>query len=250
MTDTKNLSGKVALVTGGSRGIGAAVAVALARDGADVAISYTANPDRADQVVTELKTHHVDARAFVADQADPAAVRKMVADVAAHFGRLDIVVANAGIFEMGAVGADYDEAALDRMLRVNIDGVIQTIRAAAKLIENDGRIIAMSSAIARRVAAPGLADYAASKAAVEGYIKGVARDLGARGITANALSMGAIATEMNPDAGEFADWLKAGTALGRYGRPEEIGAVVAFLASPGAAYLTGGVIAIDGGANA
>ncbi|MCX5578913.1 SDR family NAD(P)-dependent oxidoreductase [Kaistia terrae] len=250
MTDKKTLSGKVALVTGGSRGIGAAVALALAGNGADIAISYTANPDRAHAAVAELEALEVRAHAFPADQADPTAVQKMVADVAAHFGRLDIVVANAGIFEMGAVNAEYDEVALDRMLRVNIDGVIQTIRAGAKFIEDDGRIIAMSSALARRAAAPGLADYAASKAAVEGYIKGVARDLGARGITANALSMGAIATEMNPDAGAFADWLKAGTALGRYGRPEEIGAVVAFLASPGAAYVTGGVIAIDGGANA
>lgn len=250
MTDKTPLLGKVALVTGGSRGIGAAVARELARQGADVAISYTANPERADDVVGELKALHVDVRAFPADQADPGAVQKMVADVAAHFGRLDIVVANAGVFQMGAVGTDYDATVLDRMLRINIDGVIQTIRAAAKLIEDDGRIIAMSSAIARRAAAPGLADYAASKAAVEGYIKGVARDLGPRGITANALSMGAIATEMNPDAGEFADWLKAGTALGRYGQPDEIGAVVAFLASRGAAYLTGSVIAVDGGANA
>lgn len=250
MTEMKKLQGKVALVTGGSRGIGAACALALAEDGADVAITYTSNHVLADSVVADLQSLGVRAQAFSADQADPSQVSAMVAEVAAAFGRLDIVVANAGVFEMGQLESSTDTAGLDRMLRINIDGVIETVRAAAPFISNDGRILAMSSAIARRVAAPGLADYAASKAAVEAYVKGVARDLGPRGITANSLQMGAIATDMNPDSGDFATWLKAATALGRYGQPEEIGSLVAFLASPDAAYITGAVIPIDGGANA
>lgn len=250
MTETKNLHGKIALITGGSRGIGAACAFSLAKKGADIAIGYAANADRANAVVAELRALGVRAQAFSADQADPDQVCAMVSNVVSHFGRLDILIANAGVFEMGRVGVNEDASALDRMLRINIDGVIQTIRAAAPVIENDGRIIAMSSVIARRVAAAGLADYAASKAAVEGYVKGVARDLGPRGITANSLSMGAIATDMNPDSGEFAIWQKAGTALCRYGQPQEIGALVAFLAGPDAAYVTGAVIPIDGGASA
>lgn len=250
MKEIKNLQGKVALVTGGSRGIGAACAIALARNGADIAVGYSASSGRANALVSELRALGVRAEAFAADLADPVQVSAMVNDAASHFGRLDIVVANGGVFEMGQVGGNEDTTALDRMLMINIDGVIQTIRAAARVIENDGRIVAMSSAIARRVPAPGLADYAASKAAVEAYVKGVARDLGPRGITANSLQMGSIATEMNPDSGDFATWLKAATALGRYGRPEEIGALVAFLAGSDAAYVTGAVIPIDGGANA
>lgn len=250
MTDIKALKGKVALITGGSRGIGAACARTLAQNGADVAITYTANHVLADSVVADLHSLGVRAQAFSADQAAAEEVSAMVADVVSQFGRLDIVVANAGVFEMGQLGKPLETAALDGMLRININGVIETIRAAAPIIADDGRIIAMSSAIARRVAAPGLADYAASKAAVEAYVKGVARDLGPRGVTANSLQMGSIATDMNPDAGDFATWLKAATALGRYGQPEEIGALVAFLASPDAAYITGAVIPIDGGTNA
>lgn len=250
MTDIQALKGKVALITGGSRGIGAACARALAQNGADVAITYTNNHVLADSVVADLRGLAVRAQAFSADQSAPEEVSAMVADVVSHFGRLDIVVANAGVFEMGQLGTRLETATLDGMLRININGVIETVRAAAPIIADDGRIIAMSSAIARRVAAPGLADYAASKAAVEAYVKGVARDLGPRGVTANSLQMGSIETDMNPDAGDFATWLKAATALGRYGQPEEIGALVAFLASPDAAYITGAVIPIDGGTNA
>lgn len=250
MENFTKLRGKVALVTGGSRGIGAACAIALAKDGASVAIGYSVNSARADAIVTKLRELGVQAEAFSADLADPAQVSAMVKNVAARFGRLDIVVANGGVFEMGQVGVEGETSALDRMMNINLTGAIQTIRSAAKVIADNGRIISMSSAMAHRVATPGLADYAASKAAVEGYVKGVARDLGLRGITANSLQMGSIATEMNPDSADFATWLKAATALGRYGQPEEIGALVAFLASSEAGYVTGAVIPIDGGSNA
>jgi 3-oxoacyl-[acyl-carrier protein] reductase len=248
-TMTKILSGKVALVTGGSRGIGAASALALADLGADVAISYSASEDRAASVVSNIELKAVRAKAFKADQADPAQVAALVADVHREFGRLDILVANAGVFEAAPIGAD-DTVALDRMHAVNVAGVITAIRAASRLIGEGGRIIAMSSASATRVGAAGLADYAATKAAVAGYIKGAARDLGPKGITVNALVIGPVETEMNPDGGPFADWLKSATALGRYAQPEEIAAVVAFLASPAASYITGSLLAVDGGIGA
>ncbi len=210
---TKVLSGRVALVTGGSRGIGAASARALAAVGADVAISYAASGDRAQSIVSDMERMMVRARAFKADQADPARVAAMVTDVHREFGRLDILIANAGVFEAAAIGAD-DTVALDRMHAVNVTGIIAAIRAASRFITDGGRIIAMSSTVATRVGAAGLADYSSTKAAIAGYIKGAARDLGPKGITVNALAIGPVETEMNPDSGPFADWLKSGTALG------------------------------------
>lgn len=245
----KVLSGKVALVTGGSRGIGAASALSLADLGADVAISYAASGDRALSVVSDVERKAVRAKAFKADQADPAQVAALVADVHREFGRLDILVANAGVFAAAPIGAD-DTVALDRMHAVNVGGVIAAIRTASRLIADGGRIIAMSSTAATRVGAAGLADYSSTKAATAGYIKGAARDLGPKGITVNALAIGPVETEMNPDSGPFADWLKANTALGRYAQPQEIAAVVAFLASPAASYITGSLLAVDGGIGA
>src|SRR5262245_6337053 len=197
---TKKLSGKVALVTGGSRGIGAASARALADEGADVAISYVASPEKAEAVVTELKARGVKARAFKADQASAKDVTKLVNDVAKEFGHLDILVNNAGVANGGAIDdANADTTALERQDQVNVHGVIAAIRAASQLMGEGGRIVTVGSMLADRASFPGLADYVATKSAVVGYTKGAARDLGPRGITVNVLHPGSTNTEMNPD---------------------------------------------------
>ncbi|MFI9719380.1 SDR family NAD(P)-dependent oxidoreductase [Streptomyces sp. NPDC052396] len=244
----KALAGKVALVTGGSRGIGAATARALAEAGADVAISYAASEDKARAVVGELAEAGVRAGAYRADQARAAEVAQLVAAVAEDFGRLDILVNNAGVIATGAVDdAGTDAAALERQLAVNLGGVTAAIRAAAPLLAEGGRIITIGSNLAPRPGRPGVADYAATKAAVVAYSKGAARDLGPRGITVNAVQSGSVDTDMNPADGPGADAQRAGNALGRYGRPEEIAAGVVFLAGPGASFITGATLDIDGG---
>ena len=247
----KKLTGKVALVTGGSRGIGAATARALADDGANVAISYAASADKADALVREFEGKGVRAAAFKADQGDPAQVQGLVNAVVKRFGRLDILVNNAGVFVTGAVGdPSNDVAKFDRQFAVNVGGVAAAVRAAAKVMSEGSRIISVGSILGARVPFPGLADYSATKAAVAVYTKGWARDLGPKGITVNAVQPGPIDTDMNPADGDFAAVAKAATALGRYGRPEEVAAAIVFLASPGASYITGTTLDIDGGMNA
>ena len=248
---SKSLSGKVALVTGGSRGIGAATARALAERGADVAISYSASGDKADAVVRDLTNKGVQAAAFKADQANTAEVERLVAAVVERFGRLDILVNNAGVFITGALGDPaVDAAQRERQFAVNVGGVATTVRAAANVMGEGGRIISVGSALGARVPFPGIADYSATKAAVANYTKGWARDLGPKGITVNAIQPGPINTDMNPDNTDFAAPQKAATALGRYGRPEEVAAAIAFLASPEASYITGTTLDVDGGFNA
>jgi 3-oxoacyl-[acyl-carrier protein] reductase len=249
---SKKLSGKVALVTGGSRGIGAAIAKALADDGADVAISYSASPDKAKQVINDLLGKGVRAHAFKADQANAKEVETLVKSVVERFGRLDILVNNAGVFVTGQVSERSNNAAdLERLFAVNVSGVAAAVRAAAPLLSDSGRIISIGSVAGNSSPWPGVADYSATKGAVAAYTRGWARDFGPRGITVNNVAPGPIDTDMNPASnGDFSAAQSTATALGRYGKPEEVAAAVAFLASPAAAYITGTTLTVDGGFNA
>ncbi|MFD0986553.1 SDR family NAD(P)-dependent oxidoreductase [Methyloligella solikamskensis] len=244
----KTLEGKVALVTGGSRGIGAAIAEAFADEGADVALSYSSSEEKAHAVVESLKAKGVRAATFQADQGDAEAVRNLVDQVAEQFGRLDILVNNAGV-GAGRSATDKD-ANRRRILAVNVDGVAVAAHAAVEHMGEGGRIINIGSIYGDRAPFTGTADYAASKAAVKLYTQSWARDFGPKGITVNNVQPGPIDTDMNPADGRMGDAMRALTALGRYGRPEEVAAAVVFLASPAASYITGASLDVDGGANA
>ncbi len=247
----KVLTGKYALVTGGSRGIGAAAARALAAAGANVAISYASSAEKADAVVRDLIALGVRAVAFRADQAVVAQGAALVEQVIGHFGRLDILVNNAGVAVYGGVDdVATDLGALERQWAVNLVGVVALVRAAARVMSEGGRIVSVSSTLGHRVPFAGLSDYAAGKAALIGYTKGWARDLGAKKITVNAVAPGPIDTDMNPADGPYGDYVKGAVALGRYGKPEEVAAAIAFFASPAASYITGATLDVDGGQSA
>lgn len=247
---SKKLTGKVALVTGGSRGIGAATALALAEEGADVVISYTAASDKAAEIVKKIEAKGVRGFAVKADQGIIAEAEGLVAATVAKFSKLDILVNNAAVFVMGPVGGDVDADALQRQNRVNIDGTFATTRAAAKVLPDHGRIITIGSGAGTRTGFPGAADYSATKAAVAAFSRVAARDLAPRNITVNTVQAGFVDTDMNPANSDWAPAWITMVPLGRYGHPEEIAAGVVFLASPDASYVTGTILNIDGGIQA
>jgi 3-oxoacyl-[acyl-carrier protein] reductase len=243
---TNKLTGKIALVTGGSRGIGAAIAKRLAAEGAAVAITYSSSPDRAEAVVKEIESAGGKAIALQADAADAEAVKRSVNDTVKQLGGLDILVNNAGI----AVMAPLDQFTLadyDRLMAINVRGVFVASQEAAQHMKEGGRIITIGSTNAERMPFAGGGVYAASKAAVAGLTKGLSRDLGPRGITVNNVQPGPVDTELNPKDGPFAESLKGLMALPRYGTGDEIASFVAYLAGPESGYITGASLLIDGG---
>ncbi|MFI9365661.1 SDR family NAD(P)-dependent oxidoreductase [Kitasatospora sp. NPDC053057] len=249
MNGTAALDGKVALVTGGSRGIGAAVALRLAEDGADVALTYQGSADRAEEVVAKITAMGRTGWAVRADSADPEAVHAAVAAVAERFGRLDILVNNAGV----GAGGPIEEVALeelDRVLEVNVRAPYLYAQAAVKHLTEGGRIVSIGSCIAQRVVFPGAALYATSKAALIGLTKALARELGPRGITVNLVHPGPIDTEMNPADGPSADFQRGFVALGRYGAVNEVAGAVSYLVGEDGRYVSGAELSVDGGFSA
>jgi NAD(P)-dependent dehydrogenase (short-subunit alcohol dehydrogenase family) len=241
-----HLAGKVALVTGGSRGIGAAVVRHLAHDGADVALTYVSAPDKAAHVVAEIETAGRRALAIHADAAHPTAVAAAVERTAAKLGRLDILVNNAGIF----IPSPFEDTTLDeieRMWAVNVRAAIVATQVALRYMGEGGRIIHIGSCLAERAVSPGITLYAMTKAALVGLTKGLARDLGPRNITVNLIEPGPIDTDMNPASGEGADFQRRVTALGRFGTPDDIAAMVTHLAGHAGRNITGARFLIDGG---
>jgi len=245
-TGSKPLDGKVALVTGGSRSIGAAIAKRLAADGAAVALTYHASPEKAHQVVKAIEENGGRALAIHADAGDADAVRSAVAATIKAFGGVDILVNNAGI----ALGGPIEEIRFEdyeRMIAVNVTGVFVATQEVARQLKPGGRIIHIGSSMTRHAAFPGASLYTLTKGAVAGFNRSLARDLGPRGITVNTVHPGPTDTDMNPDGGPVSKIVGPHMAIGRYGKSEEVANVVAFLASPGAALVTGADVIADGG---
>jgi 3-oxoacyl-[acyl-carrier protein] reductase len=240
------LENKRALVTGGSRGIGAAIVKRLAREGAHVALTYVSKPDHADETVKAAQALGVKALAIQADSADAQAVAAAVERTVAELGGIDILVNNAGIGVFAPVD-DYRLEDFDRTLAVNLRAVFVATQAAVKHMQPGGRVITIGSCNAERMPFQGGAVYAMSKAALVGLVKGLARDLGPRGITVNNVQPGPIDTDLNPASGDFADTLRSLMALPRYGSGDEVAALVAYLAGPEAGFVTGASLTIDGG---
>jgi NAD(P)-dependent dehydrogenase (short-subunit alcohol dehydrogenase family) len=237
---------RVALETGGSRGIGAAFVQRFASDGVDVAFIYNNNGRAADQVVVEVYEAGGRAKAYAADAADPAAIRYVVQQVIADFGRLDILVANAGIM-MSGPPEDLTLEAFDRLLAVNVRGVFFAATAAAQVTPDGGRIISIGSCLAERSAGPGTTAYTLTKAALVGMTRGLAYDFAPKGIAVNLVHPGPTDTDMNPADSDHADQQREKVALGRYGSADEVASAVAYLASSAASFITGAALAVDGG---
>ncbi|MEJ0092056.1 MAG: SDR family oxidoreductase [Methylocella sp.] len=244
-----NLTNKTAFVTGGSRGIGAAIAKRLAADGASVAITYTKGADAAASVVKEIERAGGKAIAIQADAADAKAIAAAIEKTVATYGRLDVFVNNAGT----AVAKPFEETTLeelDRLIDVNFRGALIATQAALKHMQDGGRIIMIGSCVGERMMTPGLVPYAATKGAIKMFTQGLSREVGSRGITVNNIQPGPIDTDLNPATADWATPQIAVTALKRYGHVEEVAALAAFVAGPEAAYITGANLTVDGGTNA
>ena len=246
---SKRLEGKVALVTGGSRGIGAAIAKRLAADGAMVAITYTKGADAAASVVEAIKSSGGKAIALQADATAPDQVKPAIDKTVAALGKLDVFVNNAGT----AIPKKFEETTieeLDRVIDINLRGAFVATQAALKHMNEGGRIILIGSCVGERMMTPGLVAYAATKGAIKMFAQGLAREVGDRGITVNNIQPGPIDTDLNPASGDWAVPQKALTALNRYGSVDDVVALVAFVAGPEASYITGASLTVDGGTNA
>jgi 3-oxoacyl-[acyl-carrier protein] reductase len=246
---TRKLEGKNALVTGGSRGIGAAIAKRLAADGARVAITYSKGAEAAASVVKSIQGAGGKAIAVQADATDPAAVKAAIEKIVGSFGKLDVLVNNAGT----AIPKKFEDTTLeelDRVIDLNLRGVFVTTQAALKHMNDGGRIVMIGSCVGERMMTPGLVPYSATKGAIRMFTQGLSREVGDRGITVNNVQPGPIDTDLNPAAGEWAVPQKAATALNRYGSVEDVAALVAFVAGPEASYVTGANLTVDGGTNA
>jgi 3-oxoacyl-[acyl-carrier protein] reductase len=246
---SKKLEGKIALITGGSRGIGAAIAKRLAADGASVAITYAKDSKAASSVVKEIEGAGGKAIAVQADARDTKAVGAAVEKIVGTLGRLDVLVNNAGT----AIPKTFEETTLeeiDRVIDINIRGTFAATHAALKHMNDGGRIIMIGSCVGERMMTPGLVPYSATKGAVKMFTQGLSREVGSRGITVNNVQPGPIDTDLNPATGDWAAPQKSMTALNRYGKVDEVAALVAFVAGPEASYITGANLTVDGGTNA
>jgi 3-oxoacyl-[acyl-carrier protein] reductase len=243
------LEGKIALITGGSRGIGAAIAKRLAADGAQIAITYSKDATSAAAVVKSIEGNGGKAVAIQADSVDPAAINAAVEKAVSILGGLDIFVNNAGT----AIPKPFEQATLeelDRVLDINVRGTFIATQAALKHLKSGGRIIMIGSCVGERLVTPGLAAYSATKGAIKMFTQGLSREVGGRGITVNNVQPGPIDTDLNPASGDWAVPQKAMTSLNRYGSVDEVAALVAFVAGPESSYITGANLTVDGGTNA
>ncbi|MGN8023844.1 SDR family NAD(P)-dependent oxidoreductase [Phyllobacterium sp. 22229] len=242
-----DLNGKRALVTGGSRGIGAAIALALAENGADVAFTYQRSAEKADTVAKSIESTGRRAVAIQADSADPEAITRAASDAITALGGLDILVNSAAIGHSGAI-ADLDVAEYQTLMDVNVRAPVLFAKAVIPHLSAGGRIISVGSGLGERVPFPGVTAYAMSKAALTSFTRGLSRELGPNGITVNLVQPGSVDTDANPADGAAADFQRSLTSLGRFGEPREIANAVVFLASPAASLITGAILTVDAGA--